>query len=368
MNKKSNRNKKNMKTLALPDIQFSLEHIVKKCEENPDFQTQAELESLFTYCQMGAESDSQKFLATLFMDALNKKYFEESLDENLYLQTFEVSQIRLFDILIDKFPFVKISQQMVNHSIADACGDAKEVTLVDIGIGLGTQMAHVLELLRDNQQLKRLVVLGIEPAGDALMAAEHAVLAYRDKVPFKIEFIGIQDFAENVDFTPVGCLTDHIIVNASLALHHIQTDLMRSEVIRRIKSINPAAFILTEPNVDHFEPNVLKRFVNSYNHFYAIFQVIDGLEITGAEKQALKLFFGREIQDIFGKREADRFEKHEPGEKWISRLSSAGFTMSPENLPVLITVDSGVKIAVKDAGMVGFSFGTETVLSLIHCH
>lgn len=357
-----------MKTLALPNIQFSLEHIVRNCEQNPDFQTQAELESLFTYCQMGMENDSQKFLATLFMDALNKRFFEESLDENIYLQTYEVSQIRLFDILIDKFPFVKISQQMVNQAIADAFADKEEVTLIDVGIGLGTQMIHVLELVKENKSLRKLVIVGIEPAGDALKTAEAALLAYREKVPFKIEFLGIQDFAESVDFAPMAYLTDHIIVNASLALHHIQTDALRNQVIQNIRALQPAAFILTEPNVDHYEPSLYNRFLNSYDHFYAIFKVIDGLDITTPEKQALKLFFGREIQDIFGKREEDRFEKHEPGKRWITRLKNAGFTPKPENLPVLITSEAGVRIAVRDAEMIGFSFGDEIVLSLIYCN
>ncbi|MFO8234850.1 MAG: GRAS family protein [Bacteroidales bacterium] len=119
-----------------------------------------------------------------------------------------------------------------------------------------------------------------------------------------------------------------LFINASLELHHIQSPSQRDVFIAEMAKLKSAAFLLTEPNVNNLEPNLYKRFQNSYEHFSHVFQVIDELNIKRQEKNALKLCFGREIEDIIGKQNRERFECHDTANNWIRCLQNAGFKIN----------------------------------------
>ena len=331
-----------------------------------DGQSKQEIESFFAHCMEGMDNDSEKLLATLIIKALNKKINSEFIGENIYLGKYEISQIQLFNILIEKFPFVKFSQQITNSAIVEEMEGCKEVTIVDIGIGQGTQVMNIIEKAKYLPHLRKLNVVGIEPFADALAVAERNILALSEKVMFEINFTGINDFVENVDFTAIQNVSGKIIVNASLALHHIQSDLHRLDTINRVKEMNPDAFILIEPNVNHYEPDFHKRFQNCYRHYHHVFQVIDRIEdISNTDKNALKLFFGREIEDVIGKEEKDRFEKHEPATHWIEMLKENNFTIKNDFLKAPVKAGCGVEISYHREGFLGFTHGDETVLAVI---
>ena len=335
-----------------------------------DNQIKNEVETFFCECMDGMDTDSEKLLATLLIKALNKRINSEFIGENIYLGRYEIAQIQLFNILIEKFPFVCFSQQITNRAIVEEMQGAEEVTLIDIGIGQGTQVLNIIELAMGLAQLKRLHVVGIEPFGEALMKAEAAILACNGKAPFEITFRAIHDTAENTDFTTLPeDLGGKVIVNASLALHHIQSSAQRTETIAKIRGINPDAFFLIEPNVNHYEPDFFARFKNCYGHFYSIFQVIDRIEnIDQVDKNALKLFFGREIEDIIGKEEKDRYEKHEPATHWIGRLRENRFTLKTDLLKSPVEAGCGVEISYHNEGFLGFTFQQETVLAIMYAN
>ncbi len=358
-----------MSTAATIDIFSALGRFMKMSATQFDAKSKQEIESLFAHCMEGMEHDSQKLLATLLIKALNKKINSESIGENIYLGRYEVSQIQLFNILIEKFPFVRFSQQITNSAIVDALQGCAEATIIDIGIGQGTQVLNIIERAKMLPQLKKLRVVGIEPYGEALAHAETTILACNGKVPFNIEFTPVHDSVENLDFAVFEDLPGKIIVNASLALHHIQSAQKRSETIASVRQLNPEAFILIEPNVNHYETDFYARFQNCYMHFYAIFQVIDRIEnISSNDKNALKLFFGREIEDIIGKEEKDRFEKHEPAQHWIERLREHRFSINTNFMKSPVHPGCGVEIKYHPEGFLGFTFQEETVLAVIFAH
>lgn len=331
-------------------------------------QAKTEMESLLAYCLAGIDTDSEKFLVTLFIKALKKKIGTDATQEHIYLNKFEIPQIELFDILIDKFPFVKMGQQIINEAIIEEIKDMEEVTIMDIGIGLGTQMKNIMDMAKQLPKLQKMTIVGIEPFVDALEKAQMIMLAYRNIMPFEVEFIAINDFAENVDFSKIHPFSSPIIVNASLALHHIPTQVQRVEIMEKIKQLQPLAFILTEPNSDHFEVDFYKRFQNCYTHFYHIFQVIDQLEIDLKDKNALKLFFGREIEDIIGNSEKDRYEKHEPANHWIEKLQNTGFQLNTDFLANDFENYSCLDVKFHTEGYLGFTYNKETVLSIIYAN
>lgn len=349
------------------NIYDSLHTLMRSANSDFGF-AQAELmNDLQEYCTEGLENDSQKLIGSMILKALSKKLYGNSENDHLYLKQFEISQIELFNILIEKFPFVKYSQKIVNDAIVRSMDAAEVVTLMDVGIGQGTQMLNVIESAKSLTELKKLHIIGIEPFTEALLNADENINAMRSQVHFEIEFTPINAFAEQVDFEKLNKkIEGRLIVNASLALHHLQTSAQRDEVLAAIHKLNPAALLMIEPNVNHYETDYAKRFVNCYNHYYSIFKVIDGLDISNQDKNALKVFFGREIDDVMGKSETDRYEKHELANTWISRLHQKGFRIMPEMLRTPVSSEAGVRIGHHHEGYLGFTYEKETVLAVIY--
>ena len=124
---------------------------------------------------------------------------------------------------------------MINQKIAELLSNMQEATLPDIDIGLGTQVRNILNMCRDNKQLRKLFVVGIEPGAEALVHAKKPILVMQAEMPFTIEFKGYHGFAEYMDLAAIDYGTPNLIVNASLALHHIPTDTKRTQVLAQIK-------------------------------------------------------------------------------------------------------------------------------------
>lgn len=335
--------------------------------ENDGFdKVKFDLTNLYAHCRKHMEEDSACFLSSLILSTYIGSKGGTLNYDNIYLKDYEVSQIQLFDILIDKLPYVKYSQSIVNREIVHLLAQHEEATLLDVGVGLGTQVCNILAQTAHFTHVKKLVIVGIEPSPEALAKAEAAIMAMQPQMPFTIEFRPIVGFAEHMDLRAINYGTPNIIVNASLALHHIQTNALRNKVIAQIKDINPLAFFLIEPNVNHFEPNFLQRLENAFNHFFSLFLTIDGLDISPNEKSGLKQFFGREIEDIIGKPEDNRFEKHEPAQQWLDRLHSSGYDIKSHLLKPPVSHEAGVEIRQHPEGFLGFTFNLETVLSVIY--
>ncbi|MCB0699266.1 MAG: hypothetical protein KDC11_05425 [Chitinophagaceae bacterium] len=324
------------------------------------------LDEMISACSDGKDNDSEKMLGYLMAGNLSRRFSGSGITENLYESVAGVSQIRLFDILIHQFPFVKHSQEMTNNAIVDIMRKHEEVCIVDIGIGLGTQILHILEKAKELTNLRKVTVVGIEPFENALSVAEEKINACKEDLAFELQFVSVPEYIETVSLTKYCPANTVTIVNASLALHHIGTEVERNNVIATIKSIQPEAFFLIEPNVNHFTNDLAARMLNSYEHFISIFQVIDRLDASNEDKNALKLFFGRELEDILSKSDdKERFEKHEPVSAWLQRLHKNGFKTNTQALLTSPEEILGVKILPFPKGYVGFVEKSETVLSVI---
>lgn len=324
-----------------------------------------ELENLFNQCTAGAESSSQKLVASLIIKAFNRRIRSESISKHIYLNKSETPQIELFRILIEKFPFVKHSQAMVNRRILDAIGSHPEITLMDIGIGQGIQVLRLLQDAEQIQTLRTVHVVGIEPFADALEDSRQRIEAFAKTSRINITFEGVCAFAEDIDFHVLHVGSAPLMVNASLALHHIRTQEQRFKTLLGIRSLNPAALLLIEPNSDHFQDDYYRRYQCCFNHYYNLFCVIDRLEIAEEDKNTLKLFFGREINDVLGNEDAQRFEKHEPAVGWLDKLMRTGFNICSDTLTLPPSGEYGVEIRQHREGFVGFTFGDETILAVI---
>lgn len=352
----------------MPSRFYQLHQAVQLCEQEGFTAASLPLQDLYRNASTGMDNSSEDFVAALVASSYIRSRSGQLQEENIYLKNYEVPQIRLFDILIEKFPYVTISQQMVNRHIASALQHETEACLLDIGIGLGTQVCNLLELLKDNRSLKTLHIVGIEPGKEALEVAKTRIMAMQELLPFSIRITACVGFAETMDLSTLSLGSAPLYINASLALHHIQTAAQRNNLLKTLKSFQPKGLYLIEPNVDHFNSLFTVRFKNCFRHFYHLFCTIDLLDIAQNEKNALKLFFGREIEDIIGKSEQTRFEKHEPATGWISRLQLAGWQVKSNTLAIETRPDIPVAIQHHPEGFIGFTHIDETVLALIYAN
>lgn len=353
-----------MQSVLEPQFLSNIIQILQRVEDDSNA-CKNELEKLYKEYAEEADHSSEKMLLSMMLNHLLKRFNSEWVHANIYENKYEISQIQIFNILIDKFPFVKFSQELVNSSIASTLSECEEATIIDIGIGQGTQVLNILSKIAKDSQLKKLVIIGIEPFQEALSIAEQRINTIKDTLPFSINFIGIPEYIECLEFENISGIIGKTIINASLALHHIQSKSQRSETIRKIKTLNPFSFYLIEPNVNHFEPELEKRIIHCFNHFYAIFKVIDRLDISLNDKNALKVFFGREMEDILGKSEKDRFEKHDHAKEWITMLENNHFNISSNQFHLPIQNSLGVEMTYHPDGFFGFTYENEVVLAVI---
>jgi hypothetical protein len=207
------------------------------------------------------------------------------------------------------------------------------VAIMDVGIGRGIQMVSLLRELAHVPGLENVTITGIEPFADAIPFATRMITEAAQSLPFKVSLKIVEGFAENMDATglkaALPALHDKLIVNASLAIHHIPATAQREQFFKTIKQLSPAGIVLTEPDTDHMTGNWKQRTKNAWTHYGAVFNTIDSLPVAEAEKRGLKMFFGREIKDVVGAPDEQRYERHEPASRWTGYGRGIGYGVMP---------------------------------------
>lgn len=289
---------------------------------------------------------------------------------NLYLSRFEVPQIELFNLLGRAVPFVGLATQVCNQALRQALSQQAHPVLIDVGIGTGRQVLHLLPQLAA-QGTRSLTVIGIEPSGWALQVAQADLTQCAESLGISLHMVPIEGSVEALDATAwhairTACAGTQPVVNASFALHHIAdtpTADGRQQVLALLHALEPALLVLAEPDVDHLEPALYARFRNCWAHFSAVFATLDQLPLRQAERDAPKVgFFGREIADILGQPEGQRSERHESAASWLRRLTAAGFDVQVGNAPAAL--QQGPVRLVQRAYHLSLDAGDEPVVAL----
>lgn len=310
---------------------------------------------------------------SIFLTALSKRLATGGFQQpNLYLLDLDVRQIDLFDLMARKMPLVSMPGRHANRLIQHFLRDSANPAVVDIGTGSGQQMVHLLQEIASDESLRSrpLLIVGIEPAPKSLLEAEEAVLRTASELGLNVRFEGIGKCIEQFsseDWDLLATLAQGAIFNEAFALHHVSGRAGRhdrkDEVIAKLASLSPRAFVLTEPHSNHESFSLSERFQNSWNHYGLAFRVIDRLDIRPEEKNAIKLhFFAREVEDVLGTGEEIRTERHETAAMWLDRLEKAG--MKPVQLHDAFEVEKNPLIDVRwHNGYASFDFEGETVVS-----
>lgn len=302
--------------------------------------------------------------------AMRKHIAGGQSQEHIYLQRFEIPQIRLFELLIQQFPLANLSQHCTNTLLIDALSEHVKPVLMDIGIGTGYQVSNIIEGLakKSGSKLQHLTIVGIEPFADAINAAQQNIQRVSENVPFSVSLTTRVAFIEQLSQDDLIQLLpadyDGIYANASFALHHIQQAEERKAVFEKLKALAVNALVLSEPNSDHYEINYAKRFANCIHHYGILFRIIDTLSITATEKAALKLFFSREIDDVLGNAEAIRVEKHYATEQWVQLFAETGFQLQKRSATFGYSALNGTQLQTDLPNRYATVFDGEEITSL----
>ncbi|WP_424533750.1 GRAS family protein [Sphaerisporangium viridialbum] len=311
------------------------------------------------------------FLYLLYHDALARRLGTcHDQRDNLYLRRFERPQIELFDLMAEHLPVLTLAGRIGGALLADQLAGRDTATLLSVGIGSGGQEAAVLTALAKRGQAPgRLTVIGVDPAVGSLHQAERAI---RD-TGVTLDFHRVPRFAERMtdeDWDLVRRAPRPLVMNAAFALHHLRDTASgadeRNTFLLKLRDAEPDVVVLCEPDSDHHRVALPERFHNSWRHFHAVFRLIDVLDVSAADRNAMKLFFRREVVDIVGTADdEDRYERHEPAETWLARLREAGFRPMPA--PAESVSEPMPPAFVRhDPDSVRIGFDGESILAVIH--
>jgi hypothetical protein len=346
-------------------------HLRKVVDNLPDFASAdfiAELDTFFSDSVSLIDILPEALLCSLFLKAIKEHYVADKLDkEHLYLKRFEIPQIQLFDILITEFPFVAAAHSICNNLIYNQIANLRSSVILDVGIGRGIQMEAIINQLQKSNLVEELTIVGIEPFPDAILHARDRIGKAAKHVKFKLTSHFINGFAEDISADEIENLLpsgyNKLIVNSSLALHHIPTVKLRVHFFDQMMQLKPDTIILTEPNSDHMTSNWKQRVKNAFIHYQAIFETIDTLNIDQVKKNGLKMFFGREIEDVIGFQDMQRVERHQPCEEWIGYLNNIGMKLET---PIIVPpFFDEIKFSNYQIGVLMMSRNEVGVLSII---
>lgn len=271
-------------------------------------------------------------LDLFFLDAFKLKFLNKNANNiHIYLNKNEIPQIELFDILVNKMPFVFFSHLLCNKAIIKLVENKKEVVIVDAGIGRGVQIIGLLKMINHIKTIQKITLIGIDGFKDSIVYCTSLFNNLKKELNYTLDFIPIVSMLEDIQYSDINnnipLNSEIVIINNSFCIHHFKQREQRIDYFKMLYKLPNAHIILAEPSSNHFTTNWQERTKNAFEHYSYVFTTIEQLDITDNEKLGLKKFFKREIDDIVGNEEKMRVEKIELADNWIAYIEAAGFSL-----------------------------------------
>jgi hypothetical protein len=313
-------------------------------------------------------------LSHIMAESLFKRLDSNLLEgKNIYVQSFDIPQIKMFYKMAKALPHVFVSHDIANQHLAQGMRETREVTFLELGIGKGVQLWKLLTLLMLdwNCRVEHVRVIGVDPDPANLEDTGASLAKLRKILPFNITYQPVCNVIEEIPEHDLSAMVggggENLFINAAFTLHHTYSPpdnkTTRLRLFQRLAKLRPRTFTLIEPHSDHDTESLSRRFHHAWNHFGTIFDLIDQSELSPGERFIIKeKFFGREVRDIFGSSDRFRCERHELYETWLLRFARAGFKpithFRPElNLPETCEAETS-------DGMVRLGFAGTCILSV----
>ncbi|MBI4953906.1 MAG: hypothetical protein HY908_17915 [Myxococcales bacterium] len=325
--------------------------------------------------RVDAETANEDLLAHLVAESLLRRIDRNLLEsKNIYVERYAVPQIVMFYRLARAIPFIAAGHMLANEWLIQALAGHREVTVLDIGIGLGTQMRALLEALaKRSPGLERLRLVAIDPAEASLDGCRENLVAEAGWLPFEMSFHPIHAAIESLGPAQLGRVVElcrgPLGVNAAFALHHTThapgDTSVRTRVLAALAALRPEVVTLVEPHANHDTESLPERIHGAWRHFGPTFELIDASSLDAESRFTIKeTFFGRELRDIFGVSDAFRCERHEPYDSWLLRLARAGFEPATLLAPPEVALPPSCALTLAD-GIARLSFRDTVIVAVL---
>ncbi|KAL0706070.1 hypothetical protein Bca4012_072496 [Brassica carinata] len=248
-------------------------------------------------------------------------------------------------------PYFKFGYESANGAIAEAVKNERFVHIIDFQISQGGQWVSLIRALGARPGgPPRVRITGIDDprssfarqGGLELVGERLGKLAEMYGVPF--EFRGATLCCTEVEIEKLGVRNgEALAVNFPLVLHHMPDESVTVEnhrdrlLVKRL-SLNVVTLVEQEANTN--TAPFLPRFVETMNHYLAVFESID-VKLARDHKERINVeqhCLAREVVNLVACEGVEREERHEPLGKWRSRFHMAGFKPYPLSSYVNATI------------------------------
>ncbi|WOL20355.1 hypothetical protein Cni_G29160 [Canna indica] len=239
-------------------------------------------------------------------------------------------------------PFKKVSYFFSNMTILNLAKNATKLHIIDFGIYHGFQWPCLLKRLAVRPEgPPRLRITGIDIPRPGFRPTERvddtgrrlAEYARRYDIPF--EFHPIAAKWETIKAEDLNIDKDELLVVNSLFQFNIlmdetateDDDSPRNMVLKTIRDLNPAVFILGIVNGTYNSPFFLTRFREALFHFSSLFDVIEENVAREDDSRLLieRNILGRDALNVIACEGSERVERPETYKQWQVRNRRAGF-------------------------------------------
>ena len=289
---------------------------------------------------MPDEDDSHGAMAVrTFAEALLARIrVADSSAGNLYLDARPPgAQLRAFELLRLRTPLIPFAYAAGNRAILDVAADARDITLVDVGIGRGGQVRALLRNPSARRMLRSIHVVGIEPDSasetqtGALEIAEQNVRSAATEVGIPLTFHAIPSRAEDLTLAQLNAagLQGTVIASSAFCLHHLppraEGASCRPHVMRLLREAGAEAFVLVEPDSNHHVDSLPLRFLYAFRHYRTVSRSLHNLLSPPDASLVWQEFFAPEVTNVIGHDGEKRTERHEESPSWLHHLQQAGW-------------------------------------------
>lgn len=267
-------------------------------------------------------------------------------------------RLAAMQILFEICPCFKFGFMAANGAMIEAFKGEKRIHIIDFDINQGNQYITLIQTLA-NQPGKppHLKLTGVDDpesvqrhtGGLKIIGQRLEKLAEAFKVPF--EFHAVPSKTSLVSPSVLNCKPgEALIVNFAFQLHHMPDESVstvneRDQLLRMVRSLNPKLVTVVEQDVNTNTAPFLRRFVEAYNYYSAVFESLDATlpresqDRINVEKQCL----ARDIVNIVACEGDERIERYEVAGKWRVRMTMAGFTSCSVSPDVVNTIQKLIK-------------------------
>ncbi|KAL5548559.1 hypothetical protein UlMin_003790 [Ulmus minor] len=261
-------------------------------------------------------------------------------------------------LLYEICPYFKFGYMSANGAIAEALKDESAIHIIDFQIVQGAQWMILIHALATRPGgPPKIRITGIDDPSSAyargggleVVGMRLSRIAEACKVPFEfhsIETNGSEVYLEDLGVRP----GEAIAVNFALMLHHMPDESVCSEnhrdrLLRLAKSLSPKVVTLVEQELNTNTALFFPRFVETLNHYMAVFESID-VTLPREHKERINVeqhCLARDIVNVIACEGLERVERHELLGKWRSRFTMAGFRPFPLSPLVNATIKALLK-------------------------